>query len=128
MPDAPWASLTMQAAFYLVTAAALIATMRQIVKGLQDAVNELKTWAAGMETFRREAVASAGVLAQRIETMERDEGLLQKLNDAVVRLDVRFEHLEKSSEKQARELAGVQRALANIASGQTSITKMEGDR
>lgn len=128
---APWWSLLIQAAFYLVTAVALIATMRQIVRGLQEAVGELKAWAADMTTFRREQEAATGVLAQRISTMERDEGLLQRLNDGLTELRaetrLRLEHLEKSGEKTNRELAGVQRALANLASGKAKISTLESD-
>jgi len=129
---APWLSLLLQAAFYLVTAVAVIATMRQLVRGLQDAFVELKRWAEGMDAFRRESETDRAAINQRLATIERDEGMLQRLNDAVTELRtesrLRLDHIEKSSAQQARELAGMQRALANLASGKTTISTLEADR
>ncbi|MCR5874353.1 hypothetical protein LRS10_09375 [Phenylobacterium sp. J426] len=126
---APWLGLLMQAAFYLVTAVAVIATMRQLVKGLQDAFQELKRWAEGMDAFRRESESDRAAINQRLTTIERDEGILQRLNDALTELRtesrIRFDHIEKSGERTAREVAGIQRSLANLAAGKTTITKLE---
>ncbi len=130
MPQPQLVSLLLQAAFYLVTAAALIATMRQMLKHLQDALDELKRWAGEINDFRRESERHRGVLDQLLTAVERDEAMLQKVNDALTELRtesrLRFDHIEKNGERTAREMAGMQRALANIAAGNTSITKLEG--
>ena len=56
----PWLAIAMQAAFYLVTVVAMLATMRQIVRGLQDGVKDLKEWASKVDDFTRESATDGG--------------------------------------------------------------------
>jgi hypothetical protein len=58
-----------------------------------------------------------GRLSQRMSTVEKATDGGAALNNIVIELKVKVEHMEGSMEKMSREMEGVNRQLGNIAMG-----------
>lgn len=63
------------------------------------------------------AAFTAGKHSQRITNLERSIGDSNALNNMVIELRVKMEHVETQMLKQSATLEGVNRQLANIAMG-----------
>lgn len=68
------------------------------------------------------AIAFAmGKLSQRVTNVERDTDDRGALNNMVIELRVKMEHVEGHQVKQNASLEGIQRQLGNIAMGRIGV-------
>lgn len=64
---------------------------------------------------------SMGKLSQRVTNVERDSDDRGALNNMVIELRVKMEHVEGHQVKQNASLEGIQRQLGNIAMGRIGV-------
>ena len=102
-----------------------LATLRQTVRGLTEAIHKLDGRMAGFDGFCDQSSNDRARINVRLDQLERGADDLRRLRDELAALsarsDARSRELEAGGQRLRRALGQLQRQIANLATGRAGV-------